>query len=347
MALSALSKVICEYLQAHPLSSSKDIYEGIGQIAGYATVKRELTSLLTSHLITSSGKGKATKYALHEAFAIHLPVDPQDYFKEDIDQRQIKAVYNFDLIRIFSGLPSLFTSEEIELLENDQHAFEQRIAILSPKLYRKEFERLAVDLSWKSSQIEGNTYTLLETERLLKDQITANGRTRDEATMLLNHKAAIDFIVGHPEDFNILTIRSIEEIHSLLMKDLNVAHNIRRNRVGITGTNYRPLDNEFQIREALEAMCDLIQHRNSVFEKVLLTLLLVSYIQPFEDGNKRTARILSNAILIHHRYCPISFRGVDPIAFKEAMLIFYEQNNLSVIKKIFVDQFDFAVKTYF
>lgn len=139
----------------------------------------------------------------------------------------------------------------------------------------------------------------------------------------------------------------IENIHSILTKELEVDRNIRHRRVGITGTNYRPLDNEFQIREALEDTCTLVNGKDNVFEKALLTLVLLSYIQAFVDGNKRTARITSNAILIANGYCPIPFRTVDSIDYKKAMLMFYEQNNIAAFKKIFIEQFLFAVKTYF
>nr|MBP9068845.1 Fic family protein [Bacteroidia bacterium] len=87
--------------------------------------------------------------------------------------------------------------------------------------------------------------------------------------------------------------------------------------------------------------------KKNVFEKALLVLVLISYIQPFGDGNKRTARIISNAILMNHKYCPLSFRTVDSLDYKKAMLIFYEQNNLSAVKQIFISQFKFAVETYF
>lgn len=84
-----------------------------------------------------------------------------------------------------------------------------------------------------------------------------------------------------------------------------------------------------------------------MFEKVLLALVLLSYIQAFTDGNKRAARIISNGILIAYGYCPISFRSVDSIDYKKAMLMFYEQNNIAAFKQIFIDQFLFAVKNYF
>ena len=165
--------------------------------------------------------------------------------------------------------------------------------------------------------------------------------------MLLNHKDALDFVLNVPDYLKEISVHRIEDIHSLLTKDLGVERNIRRRRVGITGTNYRPLDNEFQIREALEDSCKLINGKDNIFEKSLLALVLLSYIQAFSDGNKRTARITSNAILIANGYCPISFRTVDSIDYKKAMLIFYEQNNIAAFKKIFIEQFEFAVKTYF
>jgi Fic family protein len=241
----------------------------------------------------------------------------------------------------------ILNGTELSKLNDLQNKYTENISQLSDFEYKKELERLAIDLSWKSSQIEGNTYSLLETERLLKDKETAAGKTKEEAIMLLNHKDAIDFIVENPDYLVPLTISKIEDIHSLLIKELAVDKNLRKRRVGISGTNYRPLDNEFQIHEALESACKLVNKKENVFEKALLILILISYIQPFMDGNKRTARIVSNSILTNYKYCPISFRTVDSVDYKKAMLLFYEQNNISRFKEIFINQFEFAVKTYF
>ena len=218
---------------------------------------------------------------------------------------------------------------------------------LSKAAYGKEMERLSIDLSWKSSQIEGNTYSLLETERLLKEKETAAGKTKDEAIMLLNHKEAIDFILSDPNYLLPLDLLKIEKLHTLLINGLGSEAGIRTTVVGITGTNYKPLEYEQLIRKALNEMCALVNQQHGVFEKAFLLLVLTSYIQPFVDGNKRTARILSNAALINCGYCPISFRTVDTLEFKKALLLFYEQNNLTAIKKIFIDQCEFAVNTYF
>ncbi|MBP6397350.1 MAG: Fic family protein [Saprospiraceae bacterium] len=107
------------------------------------------------------------------------------------------------------------------------------------------------------------------------------------------------------------------------------------------------MDNQFQISKALNAACTIINDHKNTFEKSLLALALISYIQPFMDGNKRTARIVSNALLIQEKYCPLSFRTVDSLEYKKAMLLFYEQNNLSAIKHIYIEQYKFAVETYF
>lgn len=144
-----------------------------------------------------------------------------------------------------------------------------------------------------------------------------------------------------------ILLEIIEDIHNILTKELGVEKNLRKRRIGISGTNYKPLDNEFQIMEALKGACGVINNKKNIFEKALLALVLISYTQPFMAGNKRTSRIVSNAILISYNYCPLSFRTVDSIDYKKAMLLFYEQNNISNFKNIFIEQFEFAVRTYF
>jgi Fic family protein len=345
--METLNEIIVNYVMENPLLSSKDIHDGLGQPISYATLKRKLNTLIEKNYIEPQGKGKGTKYQLSEAYAVIKPIAADAYFEKEIDERNIMASFNFELMPVILPKVSIFTKEELNMLDGFQKKYLNNIKALSTTQYPKELERLAIDLSWKSSQIEGNTYSLLETERLLKERETASGKTKEEAMMLLNHKAAIDFIVANPDYLNPLTVKKIEDIHGLLMKELGVDKNIRKRSVGISGTNYKPLDNDFQILEALTNMCELVNGKENVFEKALLSLMLISYIQPFEDGNKRTARIVSNAILINYQYCPISFRTVDSIEYKKAMLIFYEKNNISNFKKIFIDQFKFAVNTYF
>lgn len=310
-------------------------------------MKRIIADCVDKGYLEVVGKGPATAYRLTPQAYITMPLDLDTYFDRDIDERTIQNSFNFELIRHILPKVNLFTDTEIETLQEAQAKFRQHLSEMTKTEYRKEMERLGVDLSWKSAQIEGNTYSLLETERLLREKQTAGGKTKEEAVMLLNHKDALDFILDEPDYLKEISISRIGEIHALLTKELGVESNIRHRRIGITGTNYQPLDNEFQIREALEDSCQLINSKSNVFEKALLAIVLLSYIQAFSDGNKRTARIVGNGILIAYGYCPISFRSVDSIDYKKAMLMFYEQNNIESFKQIFINQFLFAVKTYF
>ena len=338
---------ILQFLHYHPLANRAEIMVGLTKAPSDSTMKRLLSAAVKEGNIETTGRGPATKYKLTPQAHVTMPLDLATYFDKDIDEREVQESFNFDLIRDVLPKVEIFTKEELEVLNDAQIEFEKNTEGMTELEYRKEMERLGVDLSWKSSQIEGNTYSLLETERLLKDKQTASGKTKEEAIMLLNHKDALDFVLDIPDYLKELSVHRIEDIHSILTKELEVERNIRHRRVGITGTNYRPLDNEFQIREALEDTCTLVNGKDNVFEKAFLTLVLLSYIQAFVDGNKRTARITSNAVLIANGYCPISFRTVDSIDYKKAMLMFYEQNNIAAFKKIFIEQFLFAVKTYF
>ena len=341
------SRDILQYLHYHPLSSRGDITAGTAFKGSDATLKRVIAAGIKAGDIVAEGKARATRYRLSPQAQLLMPLNLDTYFALEVDERQVHSSYNFELINGLLAETRLFSDKELAHLDALQDEFRQHVNELTDNEYRKEMERLGIDLSWKSSQIEGNTYTLLETERLLRESKTAAGKTREEAVMLLNHKDALSFVLDNPDYLKELTVSHIEDIHQLLTKDLSIDKGLRRHRVGITGTNYHPLDNEFQIREAMRDACELINSKSNIFEKALLTLILLSYIQPFSDGNKRTARITSNAILIANDYCPLSFRSIDSIDYKKAMLIFYEQNNLYAFKQIFIEQFEFAVKEYF
>ena len=341
------SRDILQYLHYHPLSSRGDITAGTAFKGSDATLKRMIAAGIKAGDIVAEGKARATRYRLSPQAQLLMPLNLDTYFALEVDERQVQSSYNFELINGLLAETRLFSDKEQSHLDALQDEFRQHVGELTDNEYRKEMERLGIDLSWKSSQIEGNTYTLLETERLLRESKTAEGKTKEEAVMLLNHKDALSFILDNPDYLKELTVSHIEDIHQLLTKDLSIDKGLRRHRVGITGTNYHPLDNEFQIREAMRDACELINSKSNIFEKALLTLVLLSYIQPFSDGNKRTARITSNAILIANDYCPLSFRSVDSIDYKKAMLIFYEQNSLYAFKQIFMEQFEFAVKEYF
>ena len=344
--MSHLDKII-DFLCYHPGLSRPDIMARLNLGVGETQVKMALADGLARGDLRVEGKARATRYFVTAKGRLLKTVNLDTYYSLPLGQREMLTSYNFALIR--DELPSIdiFTREEYAFLSEQEHVFSERCKDYPRELYRKEMERLGIDLSWKSSEIEGNTYSLLETVNLLKDKIEAKGKKHEEAVMLLNHKEALKAIVEQPEYFRTLSLPRMEDVHALLIEGLGVDRNLRHIRVGISGTNYRPLEVEAQIREAVDDMCRLVNGKADPYEKALLTLLLISYIQPFVDGNKRTSRLMANAVLIAHGCCPLSFRTVAADDYRAALLLFYEQNNISAFKKMFLEQVAFAVGEYF
>lgn len=341
-------ELISDFIKDNPNTKREDIEVFLAKM-GYKTTKmtitRDLKLLLDNGDIEKSGLAKATAYRSSAKTNLLTNIDVDAYFAQDQDVRLPEAIwFNFN---IFSALKDLLSPKEKIEFEKLNDIYIAKRNKLSPTLLQKEFERLTVELAWKSSKIEGNTYTLLDTERLLNDNISATGKTKDETNMVLNHKKALDFVLKAPEYYKNISIAKIEELHKLLVNELGVATGIRNGMVGIVGTNYKPLDNTYQIKEALKDTVEVINATNNPVEKALIAVLMIAYIQPFEDGNKRTSRILSNAILLANGYCPLSYRGVDEVEYKKAVILFYEQNNASYFKRLFLEHFRQAVSKYF
>jgi fido (protein-threonine AMPylation protein) len=308
------------------------------------TIKRSLARLTKSGGLAMHAAGRSTSYSLTTFGRLTLNINAKNYCAADPDNRHGQTSYNFDL---FTSLPAdVFNAEERSKIDSATRTYRQRAEGLSPALHQKELERFIIELSWKSSKIEGNTYTLLDTERLIREGVPSGKNTLAETAMILNHKTAFNEILNDVTGFQTLTLANLERLHAILVKDLGVGTGLRQRSVGITGSVYRPLDNIHQIREAVADLTAAIGRANTGADKALMALLGVSYIQPFEDGNKRTARMMANALLLAHQLAPLSYRSVTEEDYREAVLVFYELNSLVPFKKIFVEQYVFAANNY-
>ena len=339
------SKII-SFIKEKTEVSVSDILSFLSVDIDRKTLQRDLKELEEKFLISKKGTGKSTAYFLSDVYKILEEIDVKEYFEIPYIKREVKESFNFEILTILEN--NIFTAEEKEKLENLQREFVKNFSKYnSQTLINKEFERIMIEFSWKSSVIEGNTYSLLGTEALIKNNIAGEGKTKEETQMILNHKDAFNEAIQNKERFRKLNYSDIEYIHSVLTKKLGISKNIRKGAVGITGTKYKPLDNEHQIKETTQAMADLINKKESFFEKSFLVSILIAYIQIFEDGNKRTSRMISNAILLTHNSIPLSYRIVDVEEYKKAVILFYEINNISYFKQIFIDQLEDAVNNYF
>lgn len=345
--LSKRQKAILNIISSQDEVSREEIAQQLasGYEVSKPTIIRDLDVLIKQGFIRTRGDARAHKYFSATQNPLLKVFDVDEYFKSEPDKRVgVKTTFDFE---IFEHLSSLYLDSEKNLLKKTSRSFSKAEQSVDPTIIKRELERFVIELSWKSSQIEGNTYTLLETESLIKDKTLARGKKKEEAVMILNHKAAFETILSHKNDFAVLNISNISQLHNVLVKDLEVTTGLRKHAVGITGTTYRPLDNQHQVREALEKLISIVNKNKNPLEKALIICAMIPYIQPFSDGNKRTARMLANAVLLAADLYPLSYRSVGEDEFKKALILFYEQNSIVYCKKLFIEQFIFANQTYF
>lgn len=316
----------------------------INEKVSLVTIKRALSGMVTSGLLVVSGSGPSTTYHVSTVGRLFVPIDAKEYCEVDPDSRFGLDRYNFDLL---VSLPvDIFSEEELNILDIATEEYKNRIENASMVIQKKELERLVIELAWKSSKIEGNTYTILDTEKLILENKEAVGHDKNEARMILNHKDAFTFIHQNTSIFSELSRANLEKLHSIIVKDLSVGLGLRQKPVGVVGSKYRPLDNRHQISEAVEILASAVSRMKSPYAKALIALLGISYIQPFEDGNKRTSRLMANGLLMAYGYAPLSYRSVDENNYREAMLVFYEINSLQPFKDIIIEQYKFATANY-
>ena len=338
-----IQTLLSVFVKDRPLSSS-EVAALSETEQSLVTVKRQLSALTKAGFLATSGAGRSVKYTLTKKCWLLRPFDVAQYLAISPDDRINTSHFQFDVFE--PPYVALFKEDEIEQLETATSLYRTNASNSDASTHKKELMRFIVEFSWKTSQIEGNTYDLISTERLLLYGEKSSTNTEFEAQMILNQKEALEFILDNIELWKKPTLSSLEMLHSIVGKNLGITKNLRKTIVGITGTNYRPLESESQIRDAIELLSKNITEATNTYEKALICVLGLSYIQPFVDGNKRTSRLLANAILLAQNYAPISYRSVDSRAYKEATLVFYEQNSVVPFKKLFIEQYIFAASNY-
>lgn len=347
MNISSREQKIISILLEQDSIQSSDIHTALvnrREDISLVTVKRALSEMVARGILRTSGSGRSSSYHVSELGRIGADIDARAYCAIEPDRRSGLKRYNQDL---FEAIPdTVFSPAELQKLEDATTEYARRTTDLPPAIEKRELERLVVELSWKSSKIEGNTYTLLDTEKLILENKEAKGHTRSEARMILNHKDAFNFVRENTSFFKTLSRTHVEELHAILIKGLDVGEGLRERVIGIIGSVYQPLDNLHQVREGFEALAETVARARTPYDKALVALLGISYLQPFEDGNKRTARLLANAILLAYARAPLSYRSVEESEYREAMLVFYEVNSIVPFKKLFIEQYDFAARNY-
>lgn len=322
-------------------------------------LQRRLASLVQSEQLSQTGSRRWTRYVVTSRTA-HLPseTDTQLSFSVESDNllRQLEKPlterpetrYRSEYLR--SYIPGntmwLSNSERKHLLK-----LGTVIETVEPAgtYARRIADRLLIDLSWNSSRLEGNTYSLLDTRRLFAINVEAQGHDPREARMIRNHRAAIEFLIENISEigFNRLTIFNV---HALLANELlpdpQSPGRLRRIAVGIGGSTYRPSDSPQVVETDFDALMKRIGLIENPFEQSLVTLAHLPYLQPFDDVNKRVSRLAANLPMIRDNLIPVSFVGVPRDVYTMALLAVYELEDHRVLKELYINAYERSVEHY-
>lgn len=306
--------IICK----QPGISSSALGAKLARKVSQPTISRRLDKMAA--LLRREGGGRATRYFV---------TDPLIYLDREVE-RGSEVGYNLAWLKQFKPNQDAFFS--VSARQEMRRA--GAISGMQPSLfYQRVFERFLIDMSYASSKMEGNTYSLLDTEKLIKEGIEAKGRTALEATMILNHKSALLYMIEHLDEIEI-NERQIKNIHTLLSRDLlrpGEPGRLRSTIVGIGKSNYVPLAVPTQIEEQFKLLIRKTAAITDPLEQSVFLLTVLPYLQPFVDVNKRTGRISANVPLFKAGLCPLSFNQMDARHYTSALLLFYETQNQSAI----------------
>jgi Fic family protein len=326
---------ILDLLQKAPSWSLQELAISLPQIP-HSTLKRRVSELAASKMISVEGKGRATRYRFIPA-TLGSATTNEEFIP-----------YRFGFLYEYQPNTSYYLDEETRKL---LRMIGESIGEAAPAgtYARNLFSRLLIDLSFNSSRLEGNTYSLLETDRLIVQGQIAQDKDSLDAQMILNHKAAIEYLVEGAGEIT-FDRSTLLNLHALLadslLADPGAPGRLRTIAVGIHGTSYRPLS----VPQQLEEMFDLFLRKSSAiadpFEQAFFAMVHIPYLQPFEDVNKRVSRLAANIPLIRFNLCPLSFVEVETKPYISALIEVYERNNVSFLRSVFVDAYQKSAARY-
>lgn len=304
-----------------------------------ATVGRYLDELQNTGEIEKFGMGRATVYAGDAA-------DVYAYSQSKIPDRK-KIAYDFDRVRHHpvEGHSYFNTDQRSEIL----HCSAIPSTLTHPDYIDAIKRRLLIEASWSSSVLEGNTYSLLDTEELFDRNAEMPGARIEETRMLLNHKHAIEYILSN---INSITISKMDimNVHALLsdglLKDPSNSGKLRSTPVGIGQSVYQPLDVSFQINEEFKAIVAIAKEIIDPFDQSMYLFLNIAYLQPFVDVNKRTSRMLSNIPLLKAGLLPMSFFQMSRQGFEKGLIHYYETGDVRRMVKEYVNSYKISAARF-
>jgi len=315
------------------------------------TAQRWIKQWVETDAIHAIGKGPSRRYRYKKVpFNIPLSADSQDilsYIEQPIEARK-PVGYQQDFLDAYQPNQTYYLSEPLRS-QLRKMGNTQQTHMPAGTYGRAVLNRLLIDLSWASSHLEGNTYSLLDTRELIQNGQAATGKAAIETQMILNHKTAIELLVENAESIGFNRF-SIMNLHSALSENLlaNPADEgrIRQHVVEIGHSVFRPLSVPSQINEMLDVLLDKAGQIHDPFEQSFFTMVHLPYLQPFADVNKRTSRLAANLPLIKANLCPLTFLGVPDSAYTRAILGVYELTRIELLRDLYVWAYERSTQEY-
>ncbi len=334
-------QALLDYVAAHPGAGREDIRRHIAPDVSAPTIWRALKRLADEGKLEVSGRGRATGYSLAGAAVVRA------HLQTPYNRRRPTTHNREFLDRYIPNRSFYLGAAERARLHETGRPEPQRLP--AGPYARRILERLLVDLSWASSRMEGNTYDILETERLIRFGQEAAGKDRREAVMILNHKEAIQYVVEHLADITI-SRPDLFSIHALLadglLADPAMGGRLRWMPVGISYSSYRPQADHFAIEEEFDILVQKAAAITDPFEQSFFLLVHIPYLQPFEDVNKRTSRIAANIPLLKAGHAPMSFLTLNDADYLDGLIGVYELNNVSLLRGVYIDAYLASAENY-
>ena len=332
---------ILDYIAGHPGAGREHIRRHVAPEVSGPTVWRALKKLVDEGRLEVSGKARATGYSLAGAAVVRA------YLQTPYIRRR-PATYNKEFVDRYIPDKTFYLGEA-DRQRLHEAGRPEPVPLLAGTYARRILERLLVDLSWASSRMEGNTYDILQTERLIRFGEEASGKDRKEALMILNHKEAIQYVVDNLGDITI-SRPDVFSIHALLsgglLADPAMAGRLRRMPVGISYSSYKPLDDQYEIEEEFDILIQKSAAITDPFEQSFFLLVHIPYLQAFADINKRTSRIASNIPLLKADLAPMSFLTMDDGNYIDGLIGIYELNNVSLLREVYIDAYLTSAENY-
>ena len=365
---SELTRIVGK-IAKHPAGLGLDaLHAALKGTLARRTLQRRLALLVQQNRLISQGEGRALRYHLAPSVATAaitlqaatLQASAEVYVPTSAAGEEIKAYVRrppqqrrpvaFEIAFLEAYEPN-HTAYLPAPLRGQLHALGRSSAeqgAPAGTFARDILNRLLIDLSWASSRLEGNTYTRLDTERLIEFGQAAVGKDALETQMILNHKAAIEYLVGDARVA--VDTDTVIALHALLsdglLRDPMAGGRVRQRAVEIGGSVYRPI----ALPQRLEEMFGIVMHMAAEiadpFEQAFFLMVQLPYLQPFEDVNKRVSRLAANIPLMRRNLCPLSFIDVPIRAYVDGMLGVYELTRIELLRDVFVWAYERSCQQY-